>query len=389
MTNHAIEIKKQMGVATTNNEIAVRSITEVQAQLFAAKQFPRDEDLAHRKIIKACERVKFADKCIFSYPRGGQTIQGGTIRLAESMASYWGNIQHGTIEVESSKDETKFKSYAWDLETNVRVEKEFTVQHRMKTRKGFKDLDDPRDIYEHVANFGARRRRACIFELLPTDFIEDAIEACRKTQLNDKRPIHEIIASLQKAFGEFNVTTEMIVAKYGVEIEKLSKENIQELRSIYGSIKDGQAYVKDFFTKEDAKKDKLNNIGKKPEVKYPEVIEPEVKGEPKLNPIDSVENDSKKVKEIMDKMEDENTMDLPFEEAEPKKEKVNTSKLYSESINRIMLCKSSEQLNKLHDELTNDLIHLDESQVKDILKTFKIQSKQFETKTKKKAKTDF
>jgi len=341
MTNLALQVKNEIMKNEATSHIATRAITEVQAQLFAAKQFNRDEEKAYKSILNACKRPGFADKSIFSFPRGGEVVQGGTIRLAEAMAKYWGNIQHGTVEVERDDNSTKFKSYAWDLETNVRVEKEFTVVHKIKTRKGVKTLDDPRDIYEHVANHAARRRRNCIFELLPTDFIEDAIEACKRTMIKDSRPKEDILKSLKKAFGEFNVTEAMIKQKYNCDMLDLNNEQIQELRTIYTSLKDGQAYVRDFFSNENQVKESINVINN-PEPKETEV-------------------------------------ELPFED-KPKKnaksKKVNVKNLYSLSINKIMQCKDIKSLEETYESLKDDMIHLDDKQVKDIIKTFEIQHKQ-------------
>ncbi|PWW19485.1 hypothetical protein DFO73_12055 [Cytobacillus oceanisediminis] len=63
-------------------------------------------------------------------------------------------------------------AYAWDLETNVRQEKVFTVKHSRKAKGSITKLDDPRDIYELVANNGARRLRSYILGIIPGDIVE-------------------------------------------------------------------------------------------------------------------------------------------------------------------------------------------------------------------------
>ncbi|BBP90994.1 hypothetical protein BsIDN1_46120 [Bacillus safensis] len=42
-------------------------------------------------------------------------------------------------------------AYAWDLETNTRQTKIFTVKHERKAKGAITKLNDPRDIYELVA----------------------------------------------------------------------------------------------------------------------------------------------------------------------------------------------------------------------------------------------
>ena len=59
---------------------ASRAIAEAQSKLFIAKQFPRDESEAMNKMKRACSRMSLAAKAFYSFPRGGQTITGPTIR---------------------------------------------------------------------------------------------------------------------------------------------------------------------------------------------------------------------------------------------------------------------------------------------------------------------
>ena len=76
-----------------------RAIQETQAAFVIAKQFPRDEIKAERKIVEACKRRELAEQAEYSYARGGQEIVGPSIRLAETCARYWGNLNYGIREI--------------------------------------------------------------------------------------------------------------------------------------------------------------------------------------------------------------------------------------------------------------------------------------------------
>ena len=149
--------QKQVGA-----EMAIsRQAQEVQAAMVIAKRFPRDEIEAQTRILQACERIVLAEKAEYSYLRGGEKVTGPSIRLAEVLARYWGNIDFGIIELEQRTGESTMMAYAWDLETNTRQTRIFVQKHERKTKKaGITKLDDPRDIYELTANMGARRVRA-------------------------------------------------------------------------------------------------------------------------------------------------------------------------------------------------------------------------------------
>ena len=136
-----------------------RQMQEVQAAMVAAKRFPRDELAAINRIKATCQRPTLAAQAVYRYPRGGQNVSGPSIRLAEALAQNWGNIDTGIVELENSHGTSTMMAYAWDLETNTRVTKIFTVEHKRDTKQGSKALTDGRDIYEATANFGARRQR--------------------------------------------------------------------------------------------------------------------------------------------------------------------------------------------------------------------------------------
>ena len=95
-----------------------------------AKKFPRDEYEAIEKIRRSCQRATLAEQAIYSYPRGGQNVSGPSVRLAESLAQNWGNIDYGIIELEQKDGKSEMMAYAWDLETNTRVTKIFGVEHK-------------------------------------------------------------------------------------------------------------------------------------------------------------------------------------------------------------------------------------------------------------------
>ena len=164
----AQEMAAASASAPTSNMLSTREAQEVQAAVFMAKRFPRDENAAMSRIMRACERKGLAAKATYSYPKGGTNVTGPSIRLAEAIAQSWGNIQSGVVELSQQEGESTCMAYCWDIETNTRECKIFTVKHQISTKNGMKVLTDPRDIYELVANQGARRKRACILNIIPS-----------------------------------------------------------------------------------------------------------------------------------------------------------------------------------------------------------------------------
>src|SRR5690625_269737 len=194
-----------------------REMEEVKGQIFMARQFPRNVFQSEQRILDACKRPSLAGTAIYSYPRGGARVEGPSIRLAEVLAQNWGNLAFGIKELEQRPGESVAMAYAWDLETNVRQEKVFTVPNSRKARGKIRKIDDPRDIYELVANNGARRLRACILGIIPGDIVEKAIEKCNRTLTgNNNEPLKERISiAFDAVKDKYKVTQKQIEALMG------------------------------------------------------------------------------------------------------------------------------------------------------------------------------
>jgi hypothetical protein len=225
-----------------------REIAEVQAAMILARSNPRDEKAAQDRILMACTRPGLAEKAMYAYTRGGAEVTGPSIRLAEVLAQNWGNFDFGIRELDQRDGESTVEAYAWDLETNVRQRKVFQVPHiRYTKNKGNVALSDPRDIYEMVANQGARRLRACILGVIPGDVQEEAIRQCEATLTEKAKVTPERLKALLEKFAEFGVTKEMIERRTQRHLESITPGMLIQLGKVYNSLKDGMSTPAEWF----------------------------------------------------------------------------------------------------------------------------------------------
>lgn len=226
-----------------------RALAEVQAQIFLAKQFPRDEFKASEKIISACKRKGLAEAGIYSYPRGSTTVMGPSIRLVETIAQQWGSILSGWDEIERKEGYSMVTCYAWDTESNFRDVATIKIEHKRWADGRVKELKDPRDIYEHVANFATRRKRGCILAVIPGDIVDSAVEQCMKTlEGSYTTPLRDrLINMLTSVKQNYGVTQAMIEDKFGYKLEAFTELDYVKLITIFKSIQDGQSKREDHF----------------------------------------------------------------------------------------------------------------------------------------------
>lgn len=247
-----VVMQQDGGIVSRNTQTEMmisRQAQEVQAAMVIAKRFPRDEVEAFNRILLSCKRKSLAESAMYEYPRGGSKVTGPSIRLAEAIAQNWGNIDFGITELEQKNGESQVMAYAWDLETNSRQTKIFSVPHVRSTKKGNAPLTDPRDIYEMVANQGARRLRSCILGIIPGDVVEAAVKECQKTLvLGSDKPLIDRVRDGIRLFEEkFSVTQEMIEKYIGCKCEAFSENDMIRLNNVYRSLRDGMASREQYF----------------------------------------------------------------------------------------------------------------------------------------------
>ena len=237
------------GRSVTADMVTSRQTQEVQGQIIMAKKFPRDEIAARNRILTACQRKRLAEQAEYEYKRGTSKVTGTSIRLAEAMAQNWGNLDFGFVELEQRTGESQVMAYCWDLETNTRQTKIFTVPHIRETKSGSYPLTSSRDIYEMVANQAARRVRACILGIIPGDIQEEAVEQCRKTLADgEEKPLEDLIKDcVRTAEKTYQVPQESLEKYIGCKASAFSMNDLIRLKRVFNSIKDGMAKREEIF----------------------------------------------------------------------------------------------------------------------------------------------
>jgi hypothetical protein len=242
----AIDITDRLAPSRLGQATAVeqsRAVAEVQAAIVVAQQCPRNVSRAIEDMRDSCRRKELADRAFFRYPKGGQTVSGPSIHLARELARVWGNIQWGLSELRRDDDygQSEMLAFAWDVQANSRCSSVVINPHRLYTGGGGRQLTELRDIYDNNANVGARRVREAIFAVLPTWFVEEAIELCNRT-LSDGGgvPLAQRIANAIEVFGNLGVTVPQLETKIGAKPDKWTDQDVAQLRVIRQSLMRGE-----------------------------------------------------------------------------------------------------------------------------------------------------
>lgn len=225
-----------------------RAIAEAQGQLVLAKRFPRNFAQAMEEILTSCAYMEFAEEAFYALPRGGQTVRGPSIRLAEEIARCYGNFQYGHRELARNEGESVVEVYAWDVEKNNRSTRQITIPHIMDTRSGGKKLTGQKEITDYIANVASKQMRSRILALLPKPLVAAAVRRCEETLAGTgEQNVQQRLDKMQAMFIKYGVTVKMLESYLNHPLSETTTDEITDLIAVYTAIKDG-GNAKEFFT---------------------------------------------------------------------------------------------------------------------------------------------
>lgn len=238
---------------------------EIESSIIIAKKMPRNDQEAWQRAIKACQRPSLAEAATYSFPRGGKDVSGPSVDLARELARCWGNIRFGLRILRDDDSSRLIQGWAWDLETNMKVEAEDSFEkliQRKNKHTGQTEWIEPdeRDLRELTNRRGAILVRNCILQTVPKDMVEDALLQCEKTLRSNAAADPDATRKrLMADFASINVSVSMIEGILKHPFDQASPKELAELRATYNSIAAGnstwQEYAKSNESPESPKTD--------------------------------------------------------------------------------------------------------------------------------------
>lgn len=234
------------------NEIVVVSDStlrvEIDGQIATAKRYPRSVgDAKDQAISMATMTEDVAASCCYKVPRAGKTIQGPSIRLAEIVASAWGNLRlekrAGTIE----QDFVTAEGVCWDLQTNTAIR--ISKKRRITDRHGVRYNDDM--IVNTINAASSICLRDAIIAVVPRSFVQTIYDAAYDLSMGTIEALGDRRAKCLAWFARFGVAAEMICVRMKrASVEELTMQDVAALRSLADDIKRGETTVDDAFAPE-------------------------------------------------------------------------------------------------------------------------------------------
>lgn len=258
-----------------SESLAVRlTRAEVDQQITTARAYPRSISRAIERILTlATLDEKAAASCIYALPRGkdetGQKkiIKGPSIRLAEIIASQWGNCRDGArvVHVDRFEKFVEAEGIFHDLETNRITTKR--RRRRISDKHGRLYTEDMIVVTGNAACSIALRE--AILGGVPRGVWSKAYEAAEAIATGDiKTLVSRRRSAIATMAGEYGITADQIFAALEIGGEEdMDLEQLSILTAMRSSLKNGEASVDELFPKPQSKdappkslNDKLDKI---------------------------------------------------------------------------------------------------------------------------------
>ena len=224
-----------------------RAVAEVQAAVVVAQQCPRDLVRAYADMHDACSKMHLAQRAFYRVPNRGS---GPSVHLARELARVWGNVDYGVKEMR--RDDTagvsEVLAYAWDVQTNTRSTRTFIVPHARMVKGERSPLTDLGDVYLNNQNVGARAVRECIWTVLPTALVEEAIDMCRRTlEHGEGKPLAQRIDEMVSVFAGLGIKPAAIEARLGKKRGQWDAGDVAGMIVVWQSVQRGETTLDDEF----------------------------------------------------------------------------------------------------------------------------------------------
>lgn len=260
-------------VRPSHNQLAARA--EIDASITTAKQYPRVlSEFKNKALAMATLDVETAEGCIYALPRGGKTIKGPSVRLAEIVAACWQNIAADAEVIDEDDRFVYAVGTCRDLENNVTV--------RMKTRRRITDKYGKRyndDMIGTTANAAcAIAFRNAVFKIVPKAFVNPVYEKCRVVAVGDASTFNDRRADVLGRLQKMGASLERVLARLDKKrAEDIDGDDLEVLIGAGTAIKDGEISVDNAFPepKENEEKSEKKADTEKVKGKIKDDVEPE------------------------------------------------------------------------------------------------------------------
>ncbi len=220
-------------------------VAQIDIQIATAKKYPRDLARVKRELMSlATLDDETAAACFYSLPRGGKSILGPSVRLAEMAVYCYQNLRVASRVIENDGKSITAQGVCYDLERNNCISS--TSSRRILDKNG-KTYNDDMQLMTGNAACSIAFRNA-VFDVIPMALVKPAYEAARAVAVGNASTLVEKRTKMFGRLAQMQVTPDRILAKLNKSsIENVDLSDLEILIGLGTAIKDGATTVDEAF----------------------------------------------------------------------------------------------------------------------------------------------
>lgn len=241
------------------NGLQQMTLAEIDQQVSTSKRYPRNINKFRANVIAESTISKeVSESMIYALPVGNNKYETGpSIRLAEIVASQYGNLLVQGRIVDIGEKTVTAQGVAWDMESNFKVSVEVTESILKKDGTRY-----PERMIKNVCNSAiSKAYRNAVFRVVPRSTIDWFIEQLEKNSLCTPEEVKEkreaALKHLKEKYGIPEANVLNFLEKKSVE--EIGPRELTKIRAGLNAIRDGQGSPFSIFEapekKEEAKKE--------------------------------------------------------------------------------------------------------------------------------------
>lgn len=217
---------------------------EVDIQIATAKAYPRNlkKFFSDARTLATLDEQTAGD-CYYKLPRGGKKLEGPSIRLAEIVASAWGNLRVTARLISVDRTTLTAQAMCHDLETNNAVTTE--VRRNITGKRG-RFNDDMITVTANAAMSIAVRN--AIFRVVPFAHVKPIFDEAKLVSLGKGKTFTQQRDDALKYWRSKGVKDEQLCETLEIaSVNDLTVDDLISLRGFFTAIKDGEAKLEEIF----------------------------------------------------------------------------------------------------------------------------------------------
>ncbi len=217
--------------------------SEIDQQIATAKRYPRSVTQFKRDTkALACMDEETAATMFYALPRAGKKIEGPSVRMAEVVASCWGNIRTGARVVAVDDEFVTAQGACFDLEKNnsasIEIKRRITDKHGKRFNA---------DMIQTTGNAAcAIALREAVFKVVPRAMFWDIYKEAKLTSIGKAESMGGRRQRAMEWFLKAGATQEQVLqAVERTGIDDLTIDDLITLNGLRTAIKDGDSTIED------------------------------------------------------------------------------------------------------------------------------------------------